>query len=170
MTERSFSPDPSKPREKILLLSVLLLAVGALVYAAQPDAWIPFLWRLFAVLLLTVAAMLFPSCLMRRCVYHILPREDAGWGAVPDFTVTEYVGKRRRVVCRISLTDIEEVVRITPQNRRRLFAEARNCRIYDYTGAIFPQEPYFLRVRDGETAVYLKIDADQGFISALSLR
>ena len=170
MIERSFSPDPSKPREKILLLSILLLATGALVYAAQPTAWMPSWWRLFALLLLAVAAMLFSSCLTRRYVYCIVSREDAGWGAVPDFTVTECVGKQKRVVCRISLTDVEDAMRITPQNRRQLYAEARNCRIYDYAGAIFSREPYFLRVRDGETAVYLKIDADQGFVSALFLR
>ena len=88
----------------------------------------------------------------------------------PDFTVTEYAGNRMRVVCRISVDEVESVERITRENRARLKRKIRERSRFDYTGVLFCEDVYLVRLRGNEEDAYLRILANKDLICALLRR
>lgn len=104
--------------------------------------------------------------LNRRYSYRVAPRED-GVLLGNDLTVADYAGKRKRVVCRISASDVTRIERLTKENRREVFTRAKGNRIYRYTDCMGYEDTYLLWTLDGEETVCLLIHADERLISYL---
>lgn len=161
--------SPKTPRKKEILLSVTLFGIGAVLFAVSqiPDLPFPALFQLAMLVFFTAGVMVLSLCVLRHYVYRIAPRDtDAGDGP-PDFTITEYYGRRVTVVCRVSLRDIEDVTPVTPQNRVALSASLKGKRVYRYTSELFDAKPYLVTVADGEDRFYLRIAADEAIFLTL---
>lgn len=158
-----YAPRSKKRREKRLFLVCLAPALLFLILSILPQTPAPVLCRLFAVCAATGAAWIAARYLLRRYTYCVAPCED-GDGS-PDLTVTEYYGRRQRVVCRISLGQIEKVSRESVKEER---TDEAHMHMFEYTDEIF--SPFFclLTVRDGEEPCRIRILADERLYDILS--
>ncbi len=163
-----YEPKSKKVREKTILLILLLIAVAAFASANIPGILFPSLLQLFAVFALVGVVMIVSRCLLRRFVYQVGPREDAPEGTPYDLVITEIYGNRREVVCRIALTDIREITRITRENRKEISAITKRKRVYHYTEELFPEDYRMLTVEMEEEVFYIKIAANEDLIAAIS--
>ena len=114
--------------------------------------------------------MLISRYVMRRYVFRIEPRADAAPDAPLDFVVTEHYGRRVSTVCRISVADIEQIIPITPENRRALTAHQKGRFFYDYTADLFSQNRYLLLVQSGEHRFVARILADERLLMLLKMQ
>ena len=170
MTPLVFAPQEPKKQEKLLFWGLLILGLGATLVARIPEILFPAGLQMVGAVALVCAAMIFTQCLIRRYVYCVEPGESGTASGFPDFTVTEYTGKRMRVVCRISVDEVESAERMTKENKERLAKEMRGHPHYRYTGVLFSEEVYLLRIRGGGEYTYLQILANKDLIDALLRR
>ena len=171
MTPLVFAPQEPKKREKTLFWGLLILGLGATLVARIPEILFPAGLQMVGAVALVCAAMIFTQCLLRRYVYRVEMGENGtATTGYPDFTVTEYTGNRMRVVCRISVDEVESVERITPENKERLTKEMQGHPRYRYTGVLFSENVYLLRIRGSGEYTYLQILANKDLIDALLRR
>ena len=109
-----------------------------------------------------VAAWIAARYLLRRYIYRVAPCENGG--ETLDLTVIEIVGKRRRVLCRISLDDIEEITREHAQKKRG------DERFFQYTDEIYSPSFCVLTVRDGSARCRIQMMADETLFHILKNR
>ena len=95
----------------------------------------------------------------------VAPREDGILGY--DLTVTDSVGKRQKVVCRISVSDVIKIERVTKENRREVFGRAKGRRIYRYTDCMGYEDTYLLSAVDAGEEICIYLHADERLISLL---
>ena len=164
-----YAPKSPRKREKLVVFG--LLALAALLFGAARIPGIPYpaLIQLCMVVALIGMVMMTSRCLLRNFVYDVREPES-GIGTAPDLVITELCGARATVVCRISVEDIAEITRLTPENRRETSEMLRGQRVYHYTAELWSDDFYLIRVLDGDAVFYLRIIADNGLVSALKLR
>lgn len=148
-----YAPRSKKRREIRLFLVSLTPALLFFVLSLLPQTPAPLLCRSLGLCEATVAAWIAARYLLRRYIYRVAPCDSGG--ASLDLTVTEIFGKRQRVVCRISLEDIEEISR---DNGRK---ERGNERFFQYTDEISSPNFCILTVRDENTTRRIKMTADE---------
>ena len=148
-----YAPRSKKRREIRLFLVSLAPALLFWSLSMLPQTPAPSLCRLLGVCAATVAAWIAARYLLRRYIYRVVPRENGR--ASLDLTVTEIFGKRQRVVCRISLDDIEEVSRDKGKKRRGIE------RCFQYTDEISSPTFCVLTVRDENTICRIQMMADE---------
>ena len=160
---------PALPKKKERLIAILSLLLGLLMFGFSQIGGIPFpvIYQLVGIAFLAVFIIFISRYLMRRYVYTV---ESRGEGLPPDFIVTEYYGRRITVVCRISVSDIEEVIPITRENRQELRAKQTGRLFYDYTADLFSKNRYLITVTDGEHRFCARILADDGLLGWLDRR
>ncbi len=162
-----YIPTAKKKREFWTVAILSVLAAFLFGFSTQPFCPYPAFWQLASVLLLVAVIMLVSNCLLRGFVYRVAPREDTDEESPCDFTVTECYGKRKTVVCRISLADIVEITPITAETRKLLAKSTRGKPTYRYYAELSPQNSYLLTVQNGEEHFYLFIVADERLIEML---
>lgn len=162
-----YAPVLTKRKER--LIAILSLFMGLMLFGFSQINGIPFpvIYQLVGIAFIAAFIILISRYLMRRYVYAI---EAAGENTAPDFVVTEYYGRRISVVCRISVTDIEEILPITRENRKELRAKQKGRFYYDYTADLFSQNRYLITVTDGEHHFCARILADEELIKWLERR
>ena len=165
-----YAPQMPKKKEKLLLWGFLILGLAAFLASRIPQVLLPLGLQAVGTVSLVLAAMIFTKYVSRRYVYCVEMNEESLATGSPDFTVTEYAGNRLRVVCRISVDEVESVERITRENRARLKRETRECACFDYTGVLFCEDVYLVRLRGSEEHTCLRILANKDLICALSRR
>ena len=160
---------PKEPKKQEMMILAGLLGSGFFLYGFSriPDLPFPALLQLFSVILMVGAVIVLTRYLLRDFCYRIEPREESD---IPDFTVTEYCGKRISVVCRISLNDITEVRPMTVKEARNLAKGQKSRRVYDYTCRINPENLYLLTVSAGEDTFDIRIIADKALTEFLLRR
>ena len=150
-----YAPRSPKSREKRLFLVCLAPALLLLLLSLLPQTPVPHLCRLLGVCMAVASAWIASRYLLRRYSYRVAPRED-GVDSL-DLTVTEIYGRRRRVVCRISLADIEAVAR---ENREKQNTRVGAERYFQYTDVIDSSFFCLLTVRDGNLLCRIRLMAD----------
>ena len=160
-----FLPKAPKNKEKLILFCLLGLAVLLFGVSRVPNLPFPAGWQLISVILLVGVVLIATRYLLREYTYCIAPREEGYHFTSLDFTIVEHYSRRSVVVCRISVTDILEVTRVTRENRKQLFASLKGKRVYDYTARILPDDLYLLTVKDGEDSFFVRVEADERLVS-----
>ncbi len=165
-----YDPKSPKKEEKAIVLGLLAIAAILFGVGAIPGIPYPALYQFAAVFSLTGMVLVLSRCLLRRYTYAIAAREDAAPDAAPDLVITEFYGNGNRaaVVCRISLSDIEEVLLLTRENRKSVSSLLKKKRVYHYLAKLIAKNIYLLTVRDEDEIFYIRILADEKLISALS--
>lgn len=165
-----YEPKDPKKQEKLILLSLLVGAAILLSVASIPQMIYPVLLQLPAVLLFVAVVMIAGKCLLCRYSYRVEMRSGGAAGEPMDFLITQYQGDRASVVCRISVADIEEIVRSTPQSHKQIKQMLKKGRVYNYTARLSLNDAYLVTVRDGEELLYLWILADELLLSLLNTK
>ena len=150
-----YAPRSQKRRELRLFLVCLAPALLLLLFSLLPQTPAPHLCRLLGACMAVAAAWIASRYLLRSYIYCLAPREDGGGSF--DLTVTEVYGKRRRVVCRISLADIETVARENGETRSE---RVRSERYFQYTDVICSASFCILTVREENTLCRIRLMAD----------
>lgn len=161
-----YSTKGKKKRERIVLAVSLALGACSFGFSMIPKVMYPMLYQLLAVLCFGTGVWMLIRYLMRDYIFRISLRED-GKNGLPDFTVTESYGKKRTVVCRVSVEDVLSVEEVTKENRRALKAKQKGKDVYVYTGEMRPPKLYLLTLIDGETTIFLYFYAEEAFVQAL---
>ena len=156
-----FAPKPKRTREK-LWMSVCLL-FGVLSYGFGQILPYPMACQLLSIILLTAAVMITVRYLLRDYSYRL----DEGEGDLAELTVTETMGRRRTVVCRVSVADIGQIL-VGPEDvnavsRRKMKKKG----LYRYLSQIRSDQSVFLEILDDGNRYFLEILADQRLISML---
>ena len=150
-----YAPKSKKGREMRLFLVCLASALLLLLLLFLPQTPAPHLCRLLGVGLAAASVWIASRYLWRSYIYRVAPRGD-GNGSL-DLTVTEIYRRRRRVVCRISLADIEEVSREKAEKNRPHEGSERQ---FQYTDVIDSTAFCILTVRDGNSLCRIRLMAD----------
>ena len=161
-----YAPRNEKRRERQIALCLGIVGMASFVASFLDKTLLFFLFRILSYVLLVTTAVIVGRYLSRRYSYRVAPREG-GDILGNDLTITEYVNKRTRVVCRISVEDITKVERVTGKNCKAVFKDARGNRIYRYTDCMGYENTYLLWTVDGEETVCVLILADERLLSYL---
>ncbi len=161
-----YDPKSDKKREKLAMMGLLILAAALFGFSQIPSLPYPSLAQLLMVFSLVGVVMLVSRCLLRRFLYAVVP-SDTGVIGARDFVITEYYGNHVSVVCRISVSDIAEVTRLTHENRKEISQKLRQQRVYYYTAQLWGDGFYLLTVRDEDEVFYIRILADTELLDTL---
>ncbi len=163
--------DPKSPKKREKLATFGLLALAALLFgvATHPNVHYDSLYHVGMIFALVGAVMFVSRCLLRRFVYAVT-ESDSPDRTAPDLVITEYYGNHVTVVCRISVTDIVEITKLTSENRKAVSGTLRQQRVYYYTAQLWGDGIYLLKVRDEDEIFYLHILADDTLISTLKMQ
>ncbi len=159
-----YAPKFAKKKEK--LLTALVLVIGLLIYFVSFIPGVPYgaLFQIAGVCGIAAMILLFSMVVARNYVYAIEEDEDGSL----DFIITELYGRRRMVVCRVSLTSVSMALPRTEETRAQLSSEKSGKRIYNYTGVLFDEERYYLRITEGGETFLVQICANKDLIIALT--
>ncbi|MBR2925970.1 MAG: hypothetical protein IKC31_00075 [Clostridia bacterium] len=164
-----YKPSSQKKREKGLLIALLLLAVACFGSARIPSVFLPALLRVVGAFSLMGALVVLFRYLLRSYCYAVEKREGDD-GAPMDFVITERYGRYASVVCRISLSEVEQIEDITPQSRKEIARRTKNARVYSYIGELLPADARLLTLHGEDGCIYLKIQANDALIAAIERR
>lgn len=156
-----FSPKPKRLREK-LWMSVCLF-FGVLSYSLGSFLPYPMASQLLSVVLLTVAVLITVRYLMRDYIYRLAADEE---GNPRELIVTEVMGKRRTVVCRVWTADVVQI-RLGKETDKNWRHSLKKQGIYRYVSQMQSENSAFLEILDDGKSYFLEIEADQQLISLL---
>ncbi len=159
-----YAPQFAKKKEK--LLTALVLVIGLLVYfvAYIPGVQYGALFQIAGICGLAVMILLFSMVISRNYVYTVEETEEGD----TDFVITELYGRRRMVVCRVSVTSIRMALPRTGDTKKQFASEKNGKRVYNYTGVLFDEERYFLKIYEGGEEFLVQICANKDLIFALT--
>lgn len=158
-----FAPQFPKKRERLLCLFFLFL--GAVLFASSyiPGVSARWVFQLLAVASFSAMILFLGTYLMRRYVYTVEEKE----GEDPDFIITEYYGRSRTVVCRVSLSSVRSCVPYERKKKKELLKTEGKRHLYVYTGVLFDETQYLLRIEAHGEELFLRICADHGLLRFL---
>lgn len=151
-----YTPNSQKSTEKLLM--GLCLILGAVSYGFGQILPYPALYQLFATACFAAVVIVTVRYLLRDYTYSVIEGEDG----THDLTVTEIMGKKRAVVCRVALADIGGVEPITQKNKT-----ATKRAVYRYVSEIKPRDAYLLEILDEREPYHLVICADETLLALL---
>ena len=156
-----FSPKPHRIREKVWMS--ICLFMGVLAYGFGQILSYPILYQLFSVVMLALAVLITVRYLLRDYLYRVELSENGS----EDLTVIETVGKRRTVVCRVSVREIVNILPATEIKERQVLRAWQKKGIYRYTPLMRSKSSLFLEIFDEEKTYFLEIYADSDLILLL---
>ena len=143
---------PPKNNQKAQRLIPLFLVGGGVLILLPRILGLPYasLFQLAGAGLLTAAIFLATRYVAKSYVYRICPVEDGQ----ADFEVVELMsGQRRRTVCRIALTDVEEIITLKSEDQAALRALRERIRkegrkLYHYCPDLSPDSVTYLLIKE----------------------
>lgn len=165
-----YRPVLARKKEQLIALFLGIFGFGCYLLSLLPDAPYPSVIQLIAVLALVGMIALLGGCLLRSFCYTVAPRENASEGMPFDLTVTELYGRRRKVVCLISVADVKRAVRCSKENRKECKKMTAGASVYRYVGSLWEGERYLLEVEHEGERFFLQIHANSALIEAILRR
>lgn len=159
-----YAPTFAKKKEKLLAFGLLALGLGIYFTAFLPQAPYPALLQILGVFCLCGMILVYSLVIAKRYVYAIEQNEEGS----ADFIITEYTGRRRTVVCRVSLSSVLMAVPCNEETRKKYAAECRGKHFYRYTGVLFDEARYYLRMEECGESFWVQICANKDLIAALT--
>ncbi|MBQ9784748.1 MAG: hypothetical protein IJW29_04535 [Clostridia bacterium] len=159
-----YAPKFEKKKEK--RLTALVLVVGLLIYFVSYIPNVPYgvLFQIAGICGMAAMILLFSLVVARNYVYTVKEDEEGEL----DFIITEFYGKRRTVVCRVSVSSIRMAIPCNEETQAQLASEKNGKRLYNYTGVLFDEERYCLKIVEGGETFLVKICANKDLIFALT--
>lgn len=160
-----YAPVFAKKKEKqmtygFMALGLILYLIGAFV----PGLPMPGLFQLLGVFCLVVMILLFSLCISKRYVYAVGEGDSGG----VDFTITEYYGRRMMVVCRVSVESVKAAIPFNEETKRNFSSHKAGNRVFNYTGVLFDEERWYLKIEENEERFLVQICANDDLIRLLT--
>ncbi len=148
-----FSPSANKTPAYVLVF--ICLFAGILLFMPLSLGESVMLWlRAIGIWAFACAFIVADRYLLTSYTYII--EENANGGA--DFVVSELHFKKRRTVCRISVSDIAE---ISQNGKKHKFAFPKNARKYNYSSELLGNKYTVLRVEDEGGSAFIRFSPDE---------
>ena len=161
-----YAPALPKKKEKLLCTFFLLLGCALFLGSMLPGLTMPWILQLLSFGFFVAFVMIFSLCIMRSYVYTV----EEGRGASPDFIITEHYGRRRTVVCRVSVDSVRSIAKDTRDTRKNGDRTERKLKRFVYTGTLFDVPRYLVRIDEAGEALLLCICADEALLRILERR
>lgn len=160
-----YAPHFAKKKEKMLTYGCM--GLGLLLFAVSWIEGVPYpaSFQLLGMGALTAMILLFSLCIAKHYVYGIEEKE----GSVPDFVITEYYGRRVSVVCRVSVTSVQSALPWNEETRQRFAELKRGTQVFQYSGVLFDERQYCLRIEEAGSSFWVRICADDELIRCLTV-
>ncbi len=163
----------SKGKRTALHVMTVGSYVGGILLVTLPAASLPFapLWQLAGVLALVAGVYLTTRYSLRSYTYAVEPGDilDAAGEPVYDLVITETVGRKRIVVARVAVRDIDvanlRVVRRGDQTTPPSDKSAPTPRLFRYANTPVPAEALYIPVP--EEGSILVVPYDEGLYATL---
>lgn len=162
-----YTPKTDKKKEKLIFLGLLVIAAIFYVGSLLPFMPFPAVFQFVAFAALAVAIVVVSKFMICHYVYRIEPSETSPDGGM-DFVITECVGKRKTVVCRVERSAIVSVTPITRENKKALADLHRGKDVYRYMGEMFAENRYLVKIEQYGAELYIYILSDEGLLTAIS--
>ncbi len=167
----AFESSSARAGLHVVVIGTLVAAVGLFSVGSLPEVPLPALFQLGGIGLFVAAVYLIARYSLRVYRYAIEPSGivDAGGVEQYDLVITELLGKKQKVVARVGLRDIGEVVTVRRRDRESRSAIRKNLcrdkRIFAYANTpVIPHECYI--TLPDETAVLI-IPTDERMVRLL---
>ena len=148
-----FSPSPNKTPAYALVFICLFAGIFLFMPLSLGDSVM--LWlRALGIWAFAGAFIVTDRYLLTSYTYIIEENENGG----ADFVVSELHFKKRRTVCRISVSDIAE---LSQNDKKHKFAYPKKARKYNYTAELLPDKYTVLRVEDNGNTAYIRFSPDE---------
>ncbi|MBQ7173443.1 MAG: hypothetical protein IJR88_04930 [Clostridia bacterium] len=156
----SYIYTPNLPRKGEKLFRNAGILLGLLLFATSfvPKVALPWLLQLLATLFL-ISAVALQMLLAKSYSYRLT--EDG------LFEIEETVGRKSRVVCRISKSEIEAIESSVNEAAKALLAEPERRR-YSYLGTLKKENSYWLFATVSEEKLAVRFFAEERLIALLN--
>ncbi len=159
-----YAPTFKKKKEKLIcLLSVVAGLFLYLLPSFVPTLPMPGIFQILGIGCFVVMILVFSLCIAKHYTYSLEEGEDGRL----DFIITERYGRRITVVCRVSHAAVQSATPVTEENRKDFSQKRTGCPVYRYTGVLFGEERYFLKLEEADESFYVEICANHDLISYL---
>ena len=160
-----YRSNEKKTFEAIVAALLLLFSTATLGASGFFEPPVSSLLRLLSSVGALATVWVVATTLGRSYAYRVAP-SDRGDASL-DFTVTERIGKRTRIVCRIAVCSVEKILTRREARTEEKQAKDRERHTFCYTGRFLSREEYFLIVRDDDGESWVRICADERLILLL---
>ncbi len=166
MNGYEITPEYKSTAEKVLVALALIFAAGSFGASRVSGVPYPAIFQFAAVVFLAAAFVIANKSLLRSYTYTVTEPDGAGRR---DFLITEHYGKKHTAVCRVTLSQVEDV-RIVEMREKAVIREAEKAAnlIYRYLTPLFPREIMLVTLRTGDAVTLLRIPAEKGLAQALN--
>ena len=159
----------TKCSNNIASIAAATLFIGGLIFLAFVVVFtLPYegVYQSISILLLTLSLLILNRYKLKSFLYCV---KDTGSGY--DLTVTEIKGKTSITICRVSLSNIEQVERINDKNSSELKSKAKeeHRKIFSYSPDIAPKDECWVFVTECDEPYLLKLCADDTLFELLRL-
>ena len=141
----SFTPKKTNNTASALIGVLLVAAAVAFLFPAlSRDMQYAGILQSLGLVFIIAALAVMSRYSFKYFTYEV--RENNGQS--PDLDVVETQGKRRYTVCRVSLSNIESVERMTEKNKDALKAKCNGRKKFSYLADIAPKDALFVFVTE----------------------
>ena len=163
MREYSFhaksTNDLAKRLSVTLFVAAFLLLAVIFVFSVPYAGFIEGI----CVVLLTFAVLLLTRFVYKSFIYRVVMRDDGRF----DLTVTERYGKGETTVCRVALSGIERIEKLTDKNKKELRAAAKGRKSFSYCPDILSKDEYWVFVTECSEELLIKLAPDEELLAIL---
>ena len=147
-----YTPRPNRTVPYVAVF--FLMIAGIVLFMPNGMSYDASLWlRTAGIWAFAIAFIIADRYLLTSYTYIIDENENGTF----DFVVSELHFRRRRTVCRISLSEIASISRIEKKKKTKL---PKKARVLYYFAEVAPQNLYLLHVVNEDGEAYLKFTPD----------
>lgn len=161
----------SKPSNKLAIRVSGALFAAAVITLALVSVIknVPFLGvaQFISTILFTLAVLLLTRYVFKSFLVKIVETGDGRY----DLTITECRGKNEKekiTVCRVSLSNIEEVAVKAKENANELKKKTKGRKVYSYCPDLCPETECYVFVTECGEPLLLKLSPDKTLLSILT--
>ena len=144
-----------RPNKTVPYVAVFFLMIaGIVLFMPNELSYDTTLWLRTAGIWAFAFAFIISDRYLLTSYTYVIEETDAG---TFDFVVSELHFRRRRTVCRISVSEIASIVRIEQSPKQKL---PKKARVLYYFAEISPQNLYMLHIVNDDGELYIKFTPD----------
>ena len=151
-------PTTKNTAGKIIALCSIIAGVALFGLGSVKDIPLPALAQLLGVIFLTFGIYVVSAYLLREYLFEIKESNRHREDAPPDFVIYQKHGVRQALVCRIGFEEIDEIRKVTPENKKSVNEERKKLKRYTYDTQFAAQ--WFIELKNEEFSILLTYDEE----------
>ena len=156
---------PKKTNKAALYTASIMIITAflAMLFTTIPNLPYRSVMQLASVLILGIALMILGRYVYRTYSYAVIQTDEGKL----DFTVTEIKRRSSITVCRIGLSGIEKVVKVTKENKKSTNSERAGRKVFNYCVDMSPAEQYYIFCEECGESLLIKLSPDEPLFELL---